>query len=367
MNRLKQNPSHRLSTPWLLLCLALTMPAFLAACRTSPTAINLSGQLERESKFLTKKHEETIDSYSAFVRSVEERVTPIVTNSATLYSLLAKARLAQLTSQCSVLELGLKAEFQSQALALQKEFKEQIDKKFDPPINDKVAKLEKLSRESKIIAYQNPGDMVALRVAFTNRTQFGELLIKRLEHALRLEEEFQKAIDQQRTKTFAEIEAAARNWREQIAGEADGPIAEATKALRHPTTLPTVSLSSKQDELSTFKAAILSVHQAHSDSLRQMDEYINRPSGLRLFLSGAFDEAKGKVTNLTAKLGPIGKFLNVDQMTSLGSEALNRQVSRLETKISSFSEKMPEIIDNMIRKSVPQIVPVTATPAENPN
>jgi hypothetical protein len=332
-------------------CAAFFMALALVGCRTNPSAVNLSAQLHREAKFLAENQDKTVESYSAFTRSVEERVTPIVTNNLALYVAATNALVAKLTEEANSLEAGLKLAFELEALKLRTNLDHQIDTVFDPKLTNTIGQAYLAWVKSEA----NTTDVVAARKALKDLGRFAALQIAHREHTLKLVADFNKQIETNRVAIYAVIEQAARNWRAQITGQTNGPIAERLKAIRDSPPAPNVSLSEKREELAAFRATVAATHQTHLDSLAQMDEYINRPSGLRLFMSGAFEQARGRISALTAQLDPLAKLIDVNQLINVGGEALMTEVSSIEGQISALGSRLAGWVTKRIESAIPAI------------
>ena len=334
-------------------------------CSTPQSVLDLSTRSKNEAEFLATKQKESIEAFSKFTTSVEASANPVVTNLAVLYNDAGQAALKYLNTRCDQIETSLKLQFELRVLELQEEMDKKLETDLRPRFDQALIEAKKIFDEKDKAARNSRSDPVAVAEA---GQAFGKLKIlerQKLESELNVREALRRELSTNRSATYQLIKATTDGWREQLAGTKDGPLAIEAKKLRQPLNLPVVSLSTNREELVTFREQIGTMHQTHVDSIKTMDAYLNRPSPMRLFLSGAFEEAKGKLSGLAVKLGPFAEPVKsiAEGILDKGENFLGGEAGKLGTKITSLFENMPQLIQNLLKVAPNEKASTPVTPS----
>ena len=313
-------------------------------CTTPPSVTAASAQAKREAVFLGKQQDGVLDAFTQFTTDAEKKIRPVIVSQHNLLTKVGEARLAGLNAVVDASEASLKLKFESEVVARARtSFADQLESSFHAKLNPKIKQFEADAALKQDVAAAHPGDpdaQAASRAALVKleQLQLGDALAE-----LELRDLMENAINQARAKSFGEIETAMNGLRDQLSGKTpDGPLAESAASLRTVPALKDVTFSAQREEISGYKTQVAALHQLHLATLKATDDYLARPSEVKLAFDGAFDELKGDLKKLTPKLGPLAGAADkaLDGAFSKLQDAVTSKTEELSGKIESSGESL---------------------------
>jgi hypothetical protein len=344
----------RLSLPWLALALIVT-----GCCTTPKSVLDLSKQAKDEAEFLAKQQEGSLDAFTKFTKAVESKiVSPLVATNATLVAKIGKTQIAGLDAAIDLREARLNAQFESNVTALRIAFEAKLESDFIEPLNPGIKLAEAEARKAQDEAKTHGGDPAAQAYSRNRLVRLEELQFRGALAEIELRKSFDKAVSGLRTQIAGQISSAMNGLREQVAGRSKGQVADAVAQIKLASTNTTVSFSKQRETVATFRAQVAALGQAHKDALAAMDAYLTRPSEVKLFVSGAFGEAKDKLHSLSSKLGPLAGVADgvTDSFFNAAETEIGTKSDSLGTLISGQADSLRTTLLAQIKASTAAIL-----------
>jgi hypothetical protein len=310
------------------LLLGSILTTFLLGCQTPDSVRTASKQAQKESAQLDQYTHDLIDQLTQKTFDVEKNINAdldkIVQQSTSTRHNIYKLLIAYAEAKRDAIITS----FEDRLITIETlEFDKALESNFNSPFNRaleaKITAFNQLHTEST----NKPSDLQLIRRANDQERQILDMQYQAAEKEIELRKNFRAKAVQARSDLRA---VAVQRFK-----TVEDHIKSLDQADSSDTNITRVDFAALRKSLKTDQETMRQGFEGHVQTLQALDDWINRPSEVKLFLLGALSQLR---PNIDAGLQNFGKLLNLDQA----------DISRIAKLVDSATESVASAADNKV-------------------